>query len=67
MVSGAENVVPSIEDKLAALQLGNFVKATSTALDQLHEMAQRVRYGSTLKDILLTMTLFLDSECLRAT
>ena len=67
MVSGAENVVPSVEDKLAALQLGNFAKATSTALDQLHEVAQKVQYENGLKDKLLIMALFLGSESLWTT
>ena len=43
MVAGAKEVVPYVDDQLAALQLGNSAKATAAALGLLRNAALRVR------------------------
>ena len=42
MVAGAKAAVPTVEDQLAALQLGTSAKATASALGLLRDAALRV-------------------------
>ena len=45
MVAAAKAAVPTVTDQAAALQLGNFAKATGIALAELRAASARVSVG----------------------
>ena len=45
MVAAAKAAVPTVGDQAAALQLGNFAKATAVALADLRAASAKVSYN----------------------